>query len=128
MSTNHDFGVSPPPATSRGRTTRIVAVVVALAVVGGIGGFLVLRKGTPVFAEPPRDVPRMDGKWIRYSAAFAARSKLEFGLPESAGLTPVVNVTGTVTFDPGARRRGRRAHLRSRAQDRQVPRRPGEGR
>ena len=55
----------------------------------------------------------MDGKWIRYSPAFAARSKLEFGVAESAGLTPVVNVTGTVTFDPervaavGARISGR---------------------
>jgi cobalt-zinc-cadmium efflux system membrane fusion protein len=112
MSTNHRYGVGDPGAT-RSKTVRIVViVVVALVALGGIGAF-VLRKRAPAFAEPPRDVPYMDGKWIRYSPAFAARSKLEFGVPESAGLTPVVNVTGTVTFDPervaavGARISGR---------------------
>lgn len=113
MSTNHEFGGNHP-AASRSRSGRVVAIVAALVVVAAAaGGLLLLRKGAPAFAEPPRDVPYMDGKWIRYSAAFAARSKLEFGVPESAGLTPVVNVTGTVTFDPervaavGARISGR---------------------
>ncbi len=92
---------------------RIAIFVAAALAIGGLVALLLLRKGTPAFAEPPRDVPSMDGKWIRYSPAFAARSKLEFGVPESAGLTPVVNVTGTVTFDPervaavGARISGR---------------------
>lgn len=112
MSTNPDVVVRPP-AASRSRNARVVAVVASLVVAAGAAGFVLLRKGAPPFAEPPRDVPYMDGKWIRYSPAFAARSKLEFGLPESAGLTPVVNVTGTVTFDPervaavGARISGR---------------------
>jgi cobalt-zinc-cadmium efflux system membrane fusion protein len=85
-----------------------VAVVVVASLV-----FLLARKSTSAFAEPPRDVPTMDGKWIRYSPAFAERAKLEFSVPENAGLTPVVNVTGTVTFDPervaavGARISGR---------------------
>lgn len=101
------------PGAARSRTVkRIVAGVVAVAVIGLVA-FLALRKGEAAFAEPPRDVPFMEGKWIRYSPGFAKRSKLEFAAPESAGLTPVVNVTGTVTFDPervaavGARISGR---------------------
>jgi cobalt-zinc-cadmium efflux system membrane fusion protein len=92
---------------------RIVIIAAAVLTVGALVAFLALRRGTPAFAEPPRDVPSMDGKWIRYSPAFAQRSKLEFSVAESAGLTPVVNVTGTVTFDPervaavGARISGR---------------------
>jgi cobalt-zinc-cadmium efflux system membrane fusion protein len=94
-------------------TKRVALFLAVLGTVAGLAAFLTLRKATPAFAEPPRDVPAMDGKWIRYSPAFAARAKLEFGVAESAGLTPVVNVTGTVTFDPervaavGARISGR---------------------
>jgi membrane fusion protein, heavy metal efflux system len=114
MSTNHDTQVGDDRASrSRSRVTRIVAIAgVAIAVLG-LAGFFALRKSKPAFIEPPRDVPYLDGKWIRYSPAFAARSKLEFGVAESTGLTPVVNVTGTVTFDPervaavGARISGR---------------------
>ena len=112
MSTNHEFSATPP-AASRRRNARVVVIVAALVVAAGASGVLLLRSGAPAFAEPPRDVPYMDGKWIRYSASFAARAKLEFGVPSSAGLTPVVNVTGTVTFDPervaavGARISGR---------------------
>ena len=96
------------------RTLKRTAVVVAVIVtVLALVLFMILHKGSPAFAEPPRDVPSMDGKWIRYSPEFAARAKLEFGVPESTGLAPVVNVTGTVTFDPervaavGARISGR---------------------
>ena len=111
MSSNQEFGVGDQ-AAPRGKATKI-AIIVGIVAVVGIVAFLGLRKGTPAFAEPPRDVPTMDGKWIRYSPAFAARSKVEFAVPESAGLTPVVNVTGTVSFDPervaavGARISGR---------------------
>ena len=92
---------------------RNVIMAAAVLTVAAVVAFLALRRGAPAFAEPPRDVPSMDGKWIRFSPAFAQRSKLEFGVAESAGLTPVVNVTGTVTFDPervaavGARISGR---------------------
>ena len=92
---------------------RIVAIVVLACAVLGAGAFFATRREAGAAAEPPRDVPTMDGKWIRYSPAFAARAKLEFRPAEAAGLTPVVNVTGTVTFDPervaavGARISGR---------------------
>ncbi|CAN5899295.1 hypothetical protein BH11MYX4_BH11MYX4_37080 [soil metagenome] len=101
------------PGPARSKTVRnVVAAVAAVGVLGAIA-FGVLHKSAPGFAEPPRDVPYMDGKWIRYSATFAGRAKLEFAVAEPASLTPVVNVTGTVTFDPervaavGARISGR---------------------
>jgi membrane fusion protein, heavy metal efflux system len=102
----------PEPSASRTRTLLIVVVgVVVVALAGGTYGFL--HKSAAAFAEPPRDVPVMEGKWIRYSPAFASRSKIEFGTAELSALAPVVNVTGTVTFDPekvaavGARISGR---------------------
>jgi cobalt-zinc-cadmium efflux system membrane fusion protein len=65
-------------------------------------------------AKPPaRDVPYLDGKWIRYSADYASRSQIEFAPAQKSSLAPVVSVTGTVTFDPermaavGARIAGR---------------------
>ena len=47
-----------------------------------------------------RDVPYMDGKWIRYSADFAKRQQIEFAAAAEGSLKPMINVTGTVTFDP----------------------------
>ncbi|HET7540284.1 MAG TPA: efflux RND transporter periplasmic adaptor subunit [Polyangiaceae bacterium] len=47
-----------------------------------------------------RDVPYMDGKWIRYSPEFAKRQQIEFSTAAEGSLKPMINVTGTVTFDP----------------------------
>lgn len=63
--------------------------------------------------QPTRDVPYLDGKWIRYSAEYAKRAGIEVTPVERSNLAPVVSVTGTVTFDPekqaaiGARIAGR---------------------
>ena len=54
-------------------------------------------------AEPKaekRDVPYMDGKWIRYSADFAKRQQIDFAAAAEGSWKPLINVTGTVTFDP----------------------------
>ena len=54
-------------------------------------------------AEPKgekRDVPYLDGKWIRYSPDFAKRQQIEFASAAEGSLKPMINVTGTVTFDP----------------------------
>ena len=59
----------------------------------------------------------LDGERIRYSADYAKRSKLVFASVERSALSPVLNVTGTITFDPervaavGARISGRIRHL-----------------
>jgi len=87
----------------------VAALAVAIACIAGIA----LARRSPDATEPPRDVPRLDGQWIRYSPAFAERAKLAFAAAERAELSPIVNVTGTVGFDPervaavGARIAGR---------------------
>jgi cobalt-zinc-cadmium efflux system membrane fusion protein len=102
---------APPVATRKRKPLRWILGASVIAAVAA-GGF-VLLKPAPVIAEAPRDVPYLDGKWIRYSPAFVERSKLEFTTAETAGLSPLVSVTGTVTFDPqrvaavGARISGR---------------------
>jgi cobalt-zinc-cadmium efflux system membrane fusion protein len=76
-------------------------------------GFGVCLTGAAVFyftrSEPKasaqsktekRDVPYLDGKWIRYSAEFAKRQQLQFALATEGSLKPLIQVTGTVTFDP----------------------------
>lgn len=47
-----------------------------------------------------RDVPYLDGKWIRYSPGFAKRQQIEFASVAEGSLEPMLSVTGTVTFDP----------------------------
>jgi cobalt-zinc-cadmium efflux system membrane fusion protein len=47
-----------------------------------------------------RDVPYMDGKWIRYSPSFARGAQIAFEPVAEGSLKPMINVTGTVTFDP----------------------------
>jgi cobalt-zinc-cadmium efflux system membrane fusion protein len=105
------FATTAEATRTRGRPLRyVVGAVLAVAVAAG--AFLVFRPAT-VTPDPPRDVPRLDGKFIRYSPAFIERAKLEFTTTEMAPLSPQVSVTGTVTFDPqrvaavGARISGR---------------------
>lgn len=50
--------------------------------------------------EEKRDVPYMDGKWIRFSPEFAKRQNITFQTVTEGSLKPMINVTGTVTFDP----------------------------
>lgn len=102
MSNSDDMPVagSTPLTTSRGRWLRIA--VIGLAVCGVAGGGIAYWQSTGVehAEDPARDVPRLDGKWIRYSPAFTARSKIVFAPCEKGALSPVVTVTGTVSFDP----------------------------
>ncbi len=99
-----------------GFSRRIAVVVVALV---GIAAIVLLyygrtRRAVNAQGKPPeRDVPFLDGKWIRYSAEYAKRSQVAFTAAEKSALAPLVSVTGTVTFDPermaavGARIAGR---------------------
>jgi cobalt-zinc-cadmium efflux system membrane fusion protein len=47
-----------------------------------------------------RDVPYLDGKWIRYSPSFAKHAAITFESVTEGSLKPMINVTGTVAFDP----------------------------
>ncbi len=87
-------------------TTRRKITVALIVAVAAVAGVLVMMRGGHMTAQADaaapaqRDVPHLDGKWIRYTPAFAQRSKIEFAPIETAGLSPLVSVTGTVTFDP----------------------------
>ncbi|MEY4575593.1 MAG: hypothetical protein RL701_296 [Pseudomonadota bacterium] len=114
---------SLPPAADSGKPAPKHAALrwlFVLALAGGVGFFFWQRSHK--VAEPAagadadkaaRDVPYLDGSWIRYSQGFAERNKLTFAEVGNAALSPVVHVTGTVTFDPdkvaaiGARITGR---------------------
>lgn len=79
--------------------TRIALVAAVIAVIGLVV-WLVMRKPAHATDDNSRDVPRFDGKAIRYSAPFAERVGLTFAKAEKARLAPTVSVTGTVVFDP----------------------------
>lgn len=94
------------PLTRGARLLRIGAAV-SVALLIGVGGVVVAKKSgsadaSPAGAQPARDVPHIDGKVIRFSPEFRARSGIEIAPAELASLKPTISVTGTVTFDPEA--------------------------
>lgn len=103
------------PKTSARRGLKVA--IIALSVFGaGVAAATVVSRARVDATEgtaPPRDVPRLDGKWIRFSREFATRAGVEMAAVETAPLQPMVSVTGTATFDPegvaavGARINGR---------------------
>ena len=106
---------APPPAAQSGKRRWLLIAAVALL---ALGSWLWSRargggEDPQVAAKPARDVPYLDGQWIRYSQGFAERNQLEFAPVGTGTLSPVVHVTGTVDFDPdkvaaiGARIQGR---------------------
>jgi len=75
------------------------AALVALAIV--ISAIVYLKSSKETQAAPStRDVPRLDGKWIRFSPDFAKRSNILLAPCTEGTLAPIVSVTGTVAFDP----------------------------
>jgi cobalt-zinc-cadmium efflux system membrane fusion protein len=78
-----------------------IALFGLVLVVGVVLYWARAKKGVSAETKlPGRDVPYLDGKWIRYSADFAKRAQIEMTPVERSNLAPVVSVTGTVTFDP----------------------------
>jgi cobalt-zinc-cadmium efflux system membrane fusion protein len=115
---------SPAPAaataSSKKRGLRWVVIImgVVLSVVALIAwtnspSHVAVDKELTTHEMPVRDVPFLDGQWIRYSAAFAERNKLSFVDAAMDSLSPVMHLTGTVDYDPdrvaaiGARIAGR---------------------
>ncbi len=86
------------PPSKRFKWRYAVMLVVVCAAVGL--GLAYRKSGSHPGEAPVRDVPRLDGKWIRYSPEFATRSKIAFAECQTGALSPVTVVTGTVTFDP----------------------------
>jgi cobalt-zinc-cadmium efflux system membrane fusion protein len=79
----------------------IAAGVGVVAIIGVTIGLIHARSGkkTPSL-EVQRDVPRLDGTTIVFSAAFRDRARLEFAKVERAPFKPTVRVVGTVSFNP----------------------------
>jgi cobalt-zinc-cadmium efflux system membrane fusion protein len=78
-----------------------IALFGLVLVVGVVLYWARAKKGVSAETKlPGRDVPYLDGKWIRYSADYAKRAQIEMTPVERSNLAPVVSVTGTVTFDP----------------------------
>jgi cobalt-zinc-cadmium efflux system membrane fusion protein len=80
------------------------ASLALLAAAFVVAAFFVFRSYSrqPANAEAlpgKRDVPYLDGKWIRYSAEYAKRAEIVFATAEKSSFAPLVSVTGTVTFD-----------------------------
>lgn len=90
-------------ASKKGTLWWVLIIGVAVSV-----GLIIWSNSRPTEVEeepvasdkPARDVPYLDGQWIRYSAAFAERNKLTFVNVANGNLSPVVHLTGTVEYDP----------------------------
>ncbi len=103
---------APGALAGRSRARWGVLVLGLLLAAGGLVAYT-RRAKPPALIEATRDVPQFDGKQIRFSPAYAQRVGLTFAKVETGSLSPTVNLTGTVTFDPervavvGARVAGR---------------------
>jgi membrane fusion protein, heavy metal efflux system len=78
-----------------------LGATITVALVIAVSGFIYVQSAHETHAAPAqRDVPRLEGKWIRYSPDFAKRSNVTVAPVTEGSLSPIVSVTGTVTFDP----------------------------
>ncbi len=93
----------------------IAVSALALAIVVVV--YFARKAPAAVSENVTHDVPWLDGKSIRFSPGFAERAKIVMAPVETGSLSPVVSVTGTVSFDPervaalGARIPGRIRHV-----------------
>lgn len=79
----------------------VVAAGVAV-LLGGVSAVAYKETATTksVAVVDERDVPRLDGKFIRFSTSYAKRVQIAAAPCGEGALSPVVSVTGTATFDP----------------------------
>ncbi len=86
-----------------GRSRRIGLALAGAAVVGAVGLGVALRSAGGAASEAPvigPDVPRAEGAAILFSKSFRERAGVKTTALRRAPLTPVIKVSGTVTFDP----------------------------
>jgi cobalt-zinc-cadmium efflux system membrane fusion protein len=101
-------GGSAKPAATESTGKRSTLWWILIIGVAGSVGLIVWNNARPSEVQeeqistdkPVRDVPYLDGQWIRYSAGFAERNKLTFVNVANGNLSPVVHLTGTVDYDP----------------------------
>jgi len=91
--------------TAKLRSRKVWAIVGGAGVIALVALWAFARPsgptpgGAPV-ADTGRDVPRMEGKAVVFSEAFAKRAGIKLSAVKQAPLTPVVKVVGTVDFNP----------------------------
>jgi cobalt-zinc-cadmium efflux system membrane fusion protein len=107
--TTLDTPEAPPPhATTNAARPRLLraAVIATVALGAALGAFAIVTRtkveSVASAASSSRDVPRIDGKWIRFSPEFAKRAGIAVERAEVLALQPMISVTGTATFDPKA--------------------------
>lgn len=76
------------------------AAVLLLLAVWGFARPSEPKPAGPAGADTGRDVPRIEGKAVVFSEAFAKRAGIKLASVKQAPLTPVVKVVGTVDFNP----------------------------
>lgn len=80
---------------------RGVFAACALVVLGGLSAVVYKRSSTgEAAAAEERDVPRLDGAYVRFSPAYAKRAGIRIEPCAEGTLSPIVSVTGTAAFDP----------------------------
>jgi cobalt-zinc-cadmium efflux system membrane fusion protein len=87
-----------PSKLRRGPVLVVVALAVA-AVAGGLALKTLHGPSTHPSITPP-DVPHVEGRTIVFSKSFMERAGVKTTTVKHAPLTPIVKVTGTVTYDP----------------------------
>lgn len=89
------------PSERRVRWPRgpVLIGAAVLALGAGVFALRAARTREPAPAAARRDVPFLDGNFIRFSDAFAKRIGVTVIKVRPKALVPVVNVTGTVAFD-----------------------------
>ncbi|MEO7329901.1 MAG: efflux RND transporter periplasmic adaptor subunit, partial [Minicystis sp.] len=94
------------PAASMPSSARIrkAPIYAALGLLGAAlaGGLLwkATHGGPPPSTIPAPDVPHVEGRAIVFSKSFFERAGVKLTTVKHAPLTPIIKVSGTVTYDP----------------------------
>ena len=121
MSSNdHTMGPAPEveaaalPPKKAGFKSRLPIVIIGIVATAGVAFWLFSGNKQSQTAETAdNDAPVLDGQYIRFSDAFAKRAGITTEAVTVMKLSPVITVTGTMTYDPrrfaaiGARITGR---------------------
>lgn len=87
--------------SSRSRLPYLVFGVLLIAGASGIAAYVHGRSSAkPERATSVRDVPRLEGDAVVFSAAYRERAGLSFTKAERTPFKPTVRVVGTVAFNP----------------------------
>lgn len=103
--TNPTSSTSAPAASIPGSSKiRRAPLLAGLGLVGAaLAGALLWKAthgGPPPSAIPAPDVPHVEGRSIVFSKSFLERAGVKITAVKHAPLTPIIKVSGTVTYDP----------------------------